>query len=371
MLHWLLAPVSPEGFGINVVRYISFRAACALLTAFAMCLYFGPWAIARLRAGQVREDTDKTGSQRLAEISKPKRGTPTMGGLFLCGAILVAFFSWTRLDNVYAVVGIGLLLGFALIGMADDWIKLREPGRKGLSARAKLVATLLVAGAVAVALCWSAWRTEQPELLRLYVPMLRDLWVPLGFWFGLPFVVVAVLVLAGASHAVNLTDGMDGLASGLVAIAALAFAGITYVVGHHGFAEYLFVPHVPGSGEMAVLCCAVVGACMGFLWFNAPPAQVFMGDTGSLPLGGALGYAALVSRTELVLLVVGGVFVAEAVSVMVQVLHYRRTGKRLLLCAPLHHHFQFQGLPEPRIVVRFWITGALLALLSLLLFKLR
>lgn len=366
MLHALLGPL-----GLDPIRYISVRSVGAVLTAFLLCLLLGPRVIGFLASSRLGERTDKTGSDRLAELHKGKRGTPTMGGLLLCGSLLVSFVLWTRLDNPYSRLAIALLLGFAAVGFADDWVKLKDPDRHGLSAQWKFWPLMVLAAAVGVALFWISLRDRRPDLVRLYFPLafLKDSSIPLDWPIGLPFVAITILVLTGTSHAVNLTDGMDGLASGCVALAGLAFAGITYLAGHARLAEYLHIVSVPGSGEMTVLCASLVGATLGFLWFNAAPAQVFMGDVGSLPLGGCLGYAALVSRMELVLLVVGGVFVAEALSVILQVAYFKRTGRRLLRCAPLHHHFQFAGVPETRIVARFWIVAGLLALTSLAILR--
>jgi phospho-N-acetylmuramoyl-pentapeptide-transferase len=366
MLHALLGSL-----GLDSIRYISIRSAGAVLTAFLLCLIFGRRVIDALSRSRLGERTDKTGSGRLAELHEGKRGTPTMGGLLLCGSLLVSFVLWTRLDNHHALLAIAVLIGFAAVGFADDWVKLKDPDRHGLSARWKFWPLMVLAAAVGVGLFWISLRNDSPEQVRLYFPVafLKDVSLPLDWPIGLPFVVVAILVLTGTSNAVNLTDGMDGLASGCVALAGLAFAGITYLAGHARLAEYLDILYVPGSGEMTVLCASLVGATLGFLWFNAAPAQVFMGDVGSLPIGGCLGYAALVSRMELVLLVVGGVFVAEALSVMVQVAYFKRTGRRVLRCAPLHHHFQFAGMPETRIVARFWIAAGLLALTSLAILR--
>ncbi|MHC5072064.1 MAG: phospho-N-acetylmuramoyl-pentapeptide-transferase, partial [Planctomycetota bacterium] len=280
---------------------------------------------------------------------------------------------WMRFDDPhrFSTWGILLVLWYAAVGFVDDWIKLNVAGKNGMSKTAKQL--LLTVGAVAIALLLQhhAGLEAGHGGPRLYFPFLKDYSWDLAVWAGAPFVVVSVLVLTGSANAVNFTDGLDGLASGCVAIAALAYVVITYLVGHQGLAEYLLVTHVPGCSEMAVLLAALLGACLAFLWYNAAPAQVFMGDVGSLALGGVLGYVALVSRTELVLFVVGGVFVAEALSVIIQVISFRTTGRRVFRCAPLHHHFQFAGMPETRLVIRTWIVGLLLALSSLALFKIR
>ncbi len=371
MLYELFAAL--EGLpGAGLVRYISFRTAAAALTAFVCALLLGRPVIGWLRRAGIGEDTDSP-SPQLSELHAGKRDTPTMGGVFLVGAIVLAGALWMRFDGInrYSALGLLLIGWFAVVGGIDDWIKLTVPGKRGLSKRAKQLA--LTAGAVLVALLLvhGAGLQSAQGGPHLYFPLIKDLAVPLAVLGGVPFLLIAIVVLTGAANAVNLTDGLDGLATGCVGIAALAYAAITYAVGHEGLAEYLLVEHVPGSGEITVLMGAVVGASLAFLWYNAAPAQVFMGDVGSLALGGALGYAALVSRTELVLFVVGGVFVVEVVSVMVQVAAFRATGRRVLRCAPLHHHFQFGGMPETRIVTRFWIVAALLGLSSLALFKVR
>ena len=245
------------------------------------------------------------------------------------------------------------------------------PGKNGLTKRQKQGALTAGAVLIGVALLWWAGLEKETGGPKLYFPFFKDVSLDLAVWLGVPFLVLVVCVLTGAANAVNLTDGLDGLAIGCVAFATLAFAGITYFVGHERLAEYLLVKHVPGSGEMTVMLGAMLGASLAFLWFNAPPAQIFMGDVGSLALGGALGYVALVSRTELVLVVVGGVFVAEALSVVLQVVSFKLRKKRIFLCAPFHHHFQFAGVPETRIVARIWVVAALLSLSSLALFKVR
>jgi phospho-N-acetylmuramoyl-pentapeptide-transferase len=356
--------------GANLLRYISFRAVAAALTAFVVSLVAGGYAIRWLARVGVREKTEKTGSATLAAMHEKKRGTPTMGGLFLIGSLLLSSLLWLRFDgsNVFSGAALLLVAWFAAIGLLDDWIKLRIPGRAGLRGRTKQL--LLTVGAVAAGIHLLAVGLESGRP-SLYVPFFSGTVLDLGGWAGVPFVLVGILVLTGAANAVNLTDGLDGLAVGCVICAGLAYAGICYFVGHAGLADYLLVAHVPGAGEMTVLLGALLGAGLGFLWYNAAPAEVFMGDVGSLPLGGALGYAALVSRTELVLLVVGGVFVAEALSVVAQVASFKMRGKRIFRCAPLHHHFQFAGMPETRLVVRIWLCSALLALSSLALFKVR
>jgi len=358
--------------GAGLFRYISFRAAGAALTAFLLALVFGRSVIGWLVRSGIGEDIDSP-SEKLSELHAGKQNTPTMGGLFLVGAIVGASLLWMRFDgaNRFSAPGIGLIAYFGAVGFVDDWIKLRVPGKRGMSKSAKQLS--LTAGALVIGwlLVHYAGLEREHGGPRLYFPFFKDLAISLAGAGGIAFIAVAIAVLTGAANAVNLTDGLDGLAIGCVAIASLAYAGIAYFVGHQELSSYLLVEHVVGCGELTVLLAAMVGASLGFLWYNAAPAQVFMGDVGSLALGGGLGYVALVSRTELVLFFVGGVFVTEAVSVIVQVTSFKTTGRRVLRCAPIHHHFQFAGVPETRIVVRTWIIAALLALSSLALFKVR
>jgi phospho-N-acetylmuramoyl-pentapeptide-transferase len=370
MLYWL-ADLFGEGPG-RLFGYVSFRAVGAALTAFLLAVASGPRAIAWLSSLGIGERIDGTGSQRLEQLHAHKKGTPTMGGLFVVGGILAACLLWLRFDgsNRFSLPGVVLVAGFAAVGLWDDWVKLTDPDKRGISKRQKQGALSAIALFVAIWLLGPA-ALEGAAGPHLYLPFFKNIALDLTGLLGVPFLLVAVLVLTGAANAVNLTDGLDGLATGCVATAAIAYAGITYFVGHAGMSQYLLVAHVPGASEMTVMMGALLGGALGFLWFNAAPALVFMGDVGSLGLGGALGYAALVSRTELVLFVVGGVFVAEALSVLIQVASFRLRGKRVFRCAPLHHHFQFAGVPETRVVVRTWVVSALLALTSLAIFKVR
>ncbi len=372
MIHWL-APWLLSDDMCRLIGYISFRAAGAAVTAFLLAIVFGPRVIAWLRELGVKERTDGTGSAKLDEMHAHKRGTPTMGGVFVVGAILLSSLAWLRFDgpNRFSLPGILLIAGFAAIGFWDDWVKLHDVKKRGISKRQKQGALTLLAVLAALWLVGPAGLQADLGGPRLYVPFAKDFSLDLTVLAGVPFALLAILVLTGSANAVNLTDGLDGLATGCLATAAVAYAGITYAVGRVDWAQYLLVPHVAGAGEMTVMMAALLGGALGFLWFNAAPALVFMGDVGSLGLGGALGYAALVSRTEIVLLVVGGVFVVEALSVILPVASFKLRGKRIFRCAPLHHHFQFGGMPETRVVVRTWVVSALLALCSLALFKVR
>jgi len=346
----------------NLLRYLTFRAGAACMTALVVSLLFGPMVIRWLhsfqRGGQpIRADGP---ARHLIE----KKGTPTMGGVLILMALTVSTLVWADLRNGMVWSVLALTLGFGLLGFADDWLKVTKRNTKGVSARGKLVVQFGLALVVAVAILWFV----PPELNQsLTIPVFKELLIPFSIFFPL----VGMLVMVGASNAVNLTDGLDGLAIVPVMIAAGVFALIAYLVGNRVFSEYLQLHFVPGTGELAVFCSALIGAGLGFLWFNAPPAAVFMGDTGSLALGGALGAVAVATKHEVVLAIVGGVFVVETLSVVIQVFWFKRTGRRVFLMAPLHHHFEKKGWAEPTIVIRFWIISMILALVGLSTLKIR
>ena len=333
---------------------ITARAALAALLSFLLAVLLGPRSIAWL-AKRFREPI-KSDSPEVRRLHEGKNATPTMGGLFivagLAGSVLIA----GDLSNRYLLLGLAVAAGLALLGAIDDLVKLRSK-RAGISARGKLAGQLLVAAVAAIVLYLD--HASLPDGLALPPP-----WNVSSASLGVCFIPLAILVMVGSSNAVNLTDGLDGLAGGCMLFAATAMMLVVYAAGHAQWAAYLNVPHVAGCGELAVLAAAMIGAVVGFLWFNCHPAQVFMGDTGSLPLGGLLGYMAVVARQELLLVLIGGVFVAEAASVILQVGWFKWRRRRVFLCAPLHHHFQFRGWPESKIVVRFWIAAALCALLG-------
>jgi len=341
----------------NLIRYQTFRAGAALMTALVIGLVIGPRFINMLRVRQgkgqpIREDGPKT---HLA-----KRGTPTMGGLMILIALVVSMLLWMDLSNPFVWACLAVTGGFGLIGFLDDYDKVKKRSTAGVSGRVRLLAEFAVAGV-------AAWIIVSQISTNLYVPFLSGRYIPLG-----PFYYVfAAVVMVGAGNAVNLTDGLDGLATMPVVIAAAAFAIISYLAGRADFAHYLGIPHVPRAGDLAILCAAIMGACLAFLWFNAPPAAVFMGDTGSLALGGALGAIAVAAHHEIVLGIVGGLFVLEAVSVIIQVAVYKRTGKRVFKMAPIHHHFEQLGWKESTVVIRFWIVSIVLALIGLSTLKLR
>ncbi len=356
MLYNLLYPLHEKVSAFNLFQYITFRAAYALLTALVISWLVGGrlirWLGERQETGQpIREDGPAT---HLA-----KRGTPTMGGLLILVALAGSVLLWADLANVHVWLALLATLGFGAIGFADDWLKLTRGTSRGMPARWKFACQLVLGLLLAAVLARLVGTAVD-------VPVVRASW-ELGAWY-VPF---AVFVLVGTSNAVNLTDGLDGLAVGPAFMTAGALAVIAYAAGHAVFADYLKIPHVPGAGELAVVCAAAVGACLGFLWYNAYPAQVFMGDVGALALGGLLGYVALAVRQPFVLAIAGGLFVLEALSVIVQVASFRLTGRRVFRMAPLHHHFELKGWPEPKVVARLWIVSIVLAIAALSTLKVR
>jgi len=361
MLYWLIQPLSHTFIGFNVFRYLTFRTGLAIATAFFISLVAGPWLIARLRALQVRQAIREEGP----EHHHVKAGTPTMGGLLIVFSIVVSTLLWADLENPYIWTVLMVTLGFGSIGLTDDWLKVRRQRNLGLTVRQKLFLQILVS--VAAALMARAAASPASHAGALAVPFLKDVLVPLGIFY-VPFVVV---VLLGSSNAVNLTDGLDGLAVGSVAIAAATYTVFVYVAGHFRIAEYLRIVPVSGAGEVAIFTGAMVGAAVGFLWFNCHPAQVFMGDVGSLALGGGIGIVAVVAKQELLLVIVGGLFVLEELSVIIQVASFKLRGKRVFRMAPLHHHFELLGWAETQVVIRFWIIAVVFALAGLSTLKLR
>ncbi|RMA43115.1 phospho-N-acetylmuramoyl-pentapeptide-transferase [Rhodophyticola porphyridii] len=361
MLFWL-SELSDGGDFFNLFRYITFRAGAAFFTALIFGFIFGRPLINALRRkyanGQpIREDGP-------AHHITAKAGTPTMGGLLILAALTLATLLWARLDNPYVWVVLGVTVGFGLIGFADDWAKVSRNNTKGVSGRIRLSLGFLIAAVAAIVVMYM-----HPDELsqRLAVPVFKDFLPNLG-WMFLPF---AMVVIVGSANSVNLTDGLDGLAIMPVMIAAGTLGVIAYAVGRVDFTTYLDVHYVPGTGELLVFTAGLIGGGLGFLWYNAPPAAVIMGDTGSLALGGALGAIAVCTKHEIVLAIVGGLFVAETLSVIIQVLYFKRTGKRVFLMAPIHHHFEKKGWTEPQVVIRFWIISLILALIGLATLKLR
>ena len=342
----------------NVFRYITFRTAMALVTALVLSLCLGPWMIRKLRERQIGETIRTDGPER----HRTKAGTPTMGGLLILGSLVVSVLLWGNLQNRYVWIALLVTVALGGIGFYDDWLKLRRP--RPLKIGEKFLGQL----AVGLVLGFYLYRFPADGVTsQLSVPFVKE-WVPdLGAWY----ILFAALIIVGASNAVNLTDGLDGLAMGPVIVAAVAFGVIAYVTGHARLSEYLFILKVRGAGELTVFCGAMMGASVGFLWFNSYPAEVFMGDVGSLALGGAIGTLAILSKAELLLPFIGGLFVIEAVSVILQVLSFRLTGRRIFRMAPLHHHFELIGWPEAKVVIRFWILALMMALLALTTLKLR
>jgi phospho-N-acetylmuramoyl-pentapeptide-transferase len=362
MLYPLLFPLAHYFEAFNLFRYITFRSGGAVVTALFVSFAVGPRLIAWLKAKQkegqpIRSDGPASHLQR-------KKGTPTMGGFLILLALTVATLLWADLTNPFVWIVLLVTVGFGLIGFFDDYQKLTHRSHRGLPGRLRLAVEFAIAAAACAAVAFAA---PAPLANTLAVPFFKNVLLHLG-WFYLPF---GSLVIVGASNAVNLTDGLDGLAIVPAMIAAGSFAIIAYLVGNAVFANYLQINHVPGAGELTVFCGAMVGASLGFLWFNAPPAMVFMGDTGSLAIGGALGAISIVTKNELVLAIIGGLFVLEAISVIVQVASFKMTGRRVFRMAPLHHHFEQKGWEEPTIVIRFWIIAWILAIAGLATLKLR
>ncbi len=362
MFYNFLYPLADQFSPLNLFRYLTFRSIAAFLTALVLSFLIGGglirWLRSKQRQGQpIRDDGPAS------HLSK--KGTPTMGGLLILITLTVATLLWADLTNRYVWIVLGITLAFGAIGFWDDFLKVTKRNPRGVPGKIKLVLSILLA---AVATWFIAVASPAPLRFTMALPFLKDALIPLGV---VGFLAFGTLVMVGASNAVNLTDGLDGLAIGPVIMASAVFGFIAYVVGNSILTNYLYLHHVPRSGELAVFMAALIGAGLGFLWFNAPPAMVFMGDTGSLAIGGALGAVAVVTKHEIVLAIVGGLFVLETVSVIVQVLSFKWTGRRVFRMAPLHHHFEQKGWAEPTIVFRFWIIAAILAMAGLATLKLR
>ena len=348
--------------GFNIFRYITFRAAMAGLTTFVLCIVFGPFIIKRLRAMKIQEVSKRADCPDLDQFHHPKEGTPTMGGIFIVGSILFSVCLWADLGNRYVCVTIFTCLWLAILGWVDDYVKLSQTGKRGLTKRTKLVWEILLGCAIGSYVYFSPDTSTKLDL-----PFFKDVIIYLGIFY-IPFV---ALVVIGTSNAVNLTDGLDGLAIGCVLIVSLTLAVLCYISGHLTFSSYLFIPYIAGAGELAVFCAAIMGASLGFLWFNCHPATIFMGDVGSLSLGGTLGIIAVLIKKELLLVIVGGIFVIEALSVIIQVGSFKIWGKRVFKVSPLHHHLQLSGWKESKIIIRFWIIAIILALITLMTLKIR
>lgn len=361
MLYNLLYPLSSEYSFLNIFKYLTFRTGGAIFTALMVSFLVGPALIRWLKDKQhccqpIRTDGPETHLK--------KQGTPTMGGLMILTSILVSTLLWADVKNGFVWLVLGVTLAFGAVGFADDWLKVSKKNTAGMRGKLKLVFEFAAAGAMA----WYVTKmTAEPTAHTLTFPFFKNWAVNLGVFY-LPF---AMFVIVGAGNAVNLTDGLDGLAIVPVMIVAFVFMIISYVAGHAAFAAYLQLPYIAGTGELSVFCGAVIGAGMGFLWFNAPPAKIFMGDTGSLALGGMLGALAVATKHEIVLAIAGGLFVAETLSVILQVVSYKTTHKRIFKMAPLHHHFEKMGWTEQNVVIRFWIVAMILGLFALSTLKIR
>ena len=363
MLYYLLYPFKNLFAGFNIFKYITFRSAMAAMTTFFICLLFGNRIIRKLGALKIRENIrQKEEVGKLYDLQHHKQGTPTMGGLMMVVSILLATLLWADIKNKYILWVLLAFFWLAAVGLADDYIKLVFKRSKGLSAKAKLI------GQVTLGLVVGIFVYLDPHSSTvLDVPFFKNLAIDLGIFY----IIFVMFVIVGASNAANLTDGLDGLATGCLLMVVLSYGILSYLSGHLKFSQYLFIPYIDGVGELTVFCAAMMGACLGFLWFNCYPAAVFMGDVGSLAMGGAVGLIAVFIKKELLLVIVGGIFVVEALSVILQVASFKLRKKRIFKMAPLHHHFQMLGWPESKIIVRFWIVAVILALFTLTTLKLR
>jgi len=362
MLYYLLYPLRGIISVLNIFRYITFRAAMAAITAFLISLTLGPVVIRFLTRLKIGENVRKEDSARLYELHGRKQNTPTMGGILILLAILSATLLWADIFNRYIILALFSTVWLGITGFIDDYLKHVRKKSKGLTATAKFTSQIilgLILGAI-------LFLTPQNST-RIDVPFLKDVSLEMGIFY----IIFVIIVITGSSNAVNLTDGLDGLAIGIVIMVAVAFSILSYVSGNIRFSSYLFIPYLKNSGELTVFCASILGAGLGFLWFNCYPATIFMGDVGALALGGALGTVALLIKKELLLVIVGGIFVLEALSVILQVASFRFTKKRIFRIAPLHHHFQFLGWPESKVIVRFWILAALLSLFTIVTLKIR
>ena len=362
MLYYLFYPLHHIISAANVFRYITFRAAMAAITAFLVSLIFGPLIIRRLKELKIGENIRKEESVKLHELHRDKQDTPTMGGILILLAVISSTLLWADIFNRYILIALLSTIWLGITGFIDDYLKQIKKKSKGLTATAKLTSQIVLGLILGIIFLFVLKRN-----ITLDLPFLKGISLNLD---GL-YIIFIILVIAGSSNAVNLTDGLDGLAAGIVVMVAIAFSVLSYVSGNIKFSHYLLIPYIRGSGELTVFCASILGAGLGFLWFNCYPASIFMGDVGSLALGGALGTVALLIKKELLLMIVGGIFVLEALSVILQVFSFRFLKRRIFKIAPLHHHFQFLNWPENKVIVRFWIIASLLALLTLVTLKIR
>ncbi|MDD5108067.1 MAG: phospho-N-acetylmuramoyl-pentapeptide-transferase [Candidatus Omnitrophica bacterium] len=362
MLYHLLYPLRDFIFAFNLFRYITFRASMAALTAFALSLIFGPFLIKKLKSLKVGEKINKADSLKLDDLHKHKQSTPTMGGILILATVIISTFLWADISNHCIWIVLFSTVWLGLTGFMDDYLKQVKKKAGGLSASIKLTSQIVLGLILGIILIMDIHHNA-----RLDIPFLKGINLDLD---GL-YVLFVILVIAGSSNAVNLTDGLDGLAIGIVVMVAIAFSILCYVSGNINLSNYLLIPYIKGGGELTIFCASIVGAGLGFLWFNCYPATIFMGDVGSLALGGAIGTVALLIKKEMLLIIVGGIFVVEVLSVILQVGTYKLTKKRIFKIAPLHHHFQFLNWPENKVIVRFWIIAGLLALFTLVTLKIR
>lgn len=360
MLYHIFYPLSDYFFGFNVFRYVTFRAGGAFFISFFIVLALWPWTIKRLKRLRVEEKIDMYGHLRLEKIYEPKKGVPTMGGVLIIFAVVISTLLWARIDNSFVWYSFLCFMLLGALGAVDDFLKIKKG--KGLSRKEKLLGQIVVGVIVGIIVCMNKNISTTVD-----VPFLKRFVLDLGYFY----IFWSALLIVASSNAVNFADGLDGLAIGGVIINCFLFAVLSYITGHATFANYLFIPYVNGAEELAVFCASISGAGLGFLWFNSHPAQVFMGDVGALSLGGALGVVALFIKKEFLLIISGGIFVLEAVSVISQILSVKIRGKKIFKAAPIHHHFQLSGWPESKIIIRFWIISIILAVISLLTLKLR
>ncbi len=359
---YFLHPLSDSFIAFNLFRYITFRAAGASIFSFLLCLWLGPSIISWLTRIKVMNNTQREHAEKIHEFYKSKKNTPTMGGILIVASVVGSVLVWGNLTNRYIWVLIGTILWFGGIGFLDDWLKLRSKSSRGISSTTKM------AGQILMGLTMGLYLYFDHDFNKwLYFPFLKNSVMYLG-WVYIPFIII---VLTGSSNALNLTDGLDGLAIGCTLFTTISLAILSYVAGRADFSQYLTLPYIPEGGEIAVFCAALIGASAGFLWFNSYPAEVMMGDTGSLSLGGVIGTIAILIKKELVLVIIGGVFVWEALSVMLQVASFKMTRKRIFLMSPFHHHLQLKGWPESKVTVRLWIISMILAVIGLSTLKVR
>lgn len=362
VIYHLLYPLSDTLAGFNVLRYITFRAAMASLTAFFLSLILGPLLINQLKKFRASHSPDRIGFEAISRLNQEKSKTPTMGGVIIISAIVLSCLMWGDLSNRYLWISLAVLVWLGIVGFWDDYLKLRKQNAGGIRPMIKLICQSIAGIAVGLILYF-----ESPGWSNVDIPFVKN-WV---ITLGPLYILFVCCIFVGSSNAVNLTDGLDGLAIGCTTLIALTYAVFSYLTGHAVFANYLFMPFVDGAGELTVFCASLMGAGLGFLWFNCHPASVFMGDTGSLSIGGALGAVAVLTKKELLLLIVGGIFVVEALSVILQVASFKLTKKRIFKMAPIHHHFQLSGWVESKVVIRFWIIAGILSLVGLASLKLR